>query len=253
MKSGQSQLTPTSYKDAYNPSSTIAALYAVTSSLLRSNVSTNLANATFYRSLLSRIPEVPLRTISNRTMIAPAQAYARIQNVEIPQLYPVFPWSLYGLGQPNLTHAINTYLYDPETQDFHDYKGWKQDGIWAARLGLTSVAKNITSLKLCDSQDYRFPAFYGPNFDWSPDMNHGGSAMIGLQEMLLQTFANNTRQIRVAPSWPEEWDVSFKLHAPFETIIEGEVRAGEIVGGVDGVNVTPEERVVDVVVGRAGL
>ena len=33
---------------------------------------------------------------------------------------------------------------------------------------------------------FRFPAFWGPGYDWAPDHNWGGSGMIGLQEMLLQ-------------------------------------------------------------------
>ncbi len=32
--------------------------------------------------------------------------------------------------------------------------------------------------------------FWGPGYDWTPDHNWGGSGMIGLQEMLLQTNGN---------------------------------------------------------------
>jgi len=53
-------------------------------------------------------------------------------------------------------------------------------------LGLVDEAKKWNSLKLKNA-DKRFPAFWGPGFDWTPDHNWGGSGMIGLQEMLLQT------------------------------------------------------------------
>lgn len=59
-------------------------------------------------------------------------------------MYPVFPWHEYGVGLPNLSHAINTYLHDTETQGFHGYEGWNQDAIWLADMGLTDMAVNVT-------------------------------------------------------------------------------------------------------------
>ena len=243
-----SPLTIPRYKEAYNPSSTIAGLRAVLTRLLQVDPPYLLGNTTYYEALLSRIPPTPLRQQQNHTCISPAQGYSRIQNVEIPQLYPVFPWGEYGLGLPNLSHAINTYLYDEDTQDFHSAEGWKQDGIWLARMGLTQMARNITRLKLEDSKVHRFPTFWGPNFDWTPDINNGGAAMVGLQEMVLQTFADGGKQLRVGAAWPKAWDGRFKLHAPFETVVEGRVMGGK----VEGLSVTPEKRREDVVLGQEG-
>lgn len=67
--------------------------------------------------------------------------------------------------------------------------------------------------------------------------------MIGLQEMLMQTSEN---EIRLLPAWPEDWDVDFRLHAPENTIVEGSVRNGEI----QDLNVTPEQRLADVIIGE---
>ena len=72
----------------------------------------------------------------------------------------------------------------------------------------------------------RFPTWWGPGHDWVPDHNWGGSGMIGLQEMLMQTDHNT---IHLFPAWPKDWDVSFKLHAPYNTIIEGELKEGKII------------------------
>lgn len=44
--------------------------------------------------------------------------------------------------------------------------------------------------------------------------------------MLLQTEG---RKCFLLPAWPKGWDVHFKLHAPFNTTIEGEVRDGKVV------------------------
>ena len=49
-------------------------------------------------------------------MIAPAQVWERVNNIETPQLYPVFPWRIYGVGREGLEIARNTYLYDPDAQ-----------------------------------------------------------------------------------------------------------------------------------------
>lgn len=45
-----------------------------------------------------------------------------------------------------------------------------------------------------------------------------GNGEIGLQEMLMQT---NGREILLLPAWPKDWEADFKLHAPYETTVEG--------------------------------
>ena len=113
-------------------------------------------------------------------------------------------------------------------------------------MGLTDMAKNVTTLKMQDSQLNRFPAFWGPGLDWTPQMDSGGTGMAALQEMVLQTYGNNSKEIRVAPSWPSDWTVDFKLHAPFNTTVEGHVEGGQ----VSGVVVEPSSRMGDVVMGQ---
>ena len=96
--------------------------------------------------------------------------------------------------------------------------------------------------KLFD-KDSRFPAFWGPNFDWTPDQDHGGVNMIALQQMLMQTEPTSGK-IHLCPAWPKAWDCSFKLHAPGQTIVEGKVRNGKLVDLV----VTPETRRKDLII-----
>ena len=64
----------------------------------------------------------------------------------------------------------------------------------------------------------RFPTFWGPGHDWVPDHNWGGSGMIGLQEMLLQTNGN---KILLFPAWPKDWDVQFKVNITGREQISG--------------------------------
>jgi hypothetical protein len=227
------------YKMAYNASSTIAALQTVLTHLLAlpGNYLTP-DDKEKWEAMYKTIPPIPLHTIHGDTAIAPAEVWERINNVETPQLYPVFPWGIYGVGKPNLQFALNTWYLDTAAVKNRSYIGWKQDNIFAARLGLTQQAARLTLQKLGNSPR-RFPAFWGPGFDWTPDHNWGGSAMIGLQEMLLQT---DGKKILLFPSWPPQWDVHFKLHAPYQTTVEATLRNGKITK----LTVTPASRKKDV-------
>jgi hypothetical protein len=227
------------YKMAYNATPTIAGLRIVTSRLNELPTS-YLDNATrkLLQDFLTRIPNISFQSYNGHPTIAPARLWARINNEESPQLYPVFPWGIYGVGKPGLDTALNTWKYDTSVIKFRSYIGWKQDNIFAARLGLTDDAWNLSMLKLKDSQR-RFPAFWGPGFDWVPDHNWGGSGMIGIQEMLMQT---DKKRILLFAAWPKDKDVHFKLHAPYNTTVEAELKNGKITM----LKVMPEERKKDV-------
>ncbi len=112
-----------------------------------------------------------------------------------------------------------------------------------AYLGLTNdVRRAIVSRARSHDPAERFPAFWGPNFDWTPDQDHGGVLMKALQSMLLQS---DGRKIYLFPAWPRDWDVEFKLHAPQQTTIEGIYRDGKIAS----LRVTPKSRRQDLVIG----
>lgn len=228
------------YKMAYNATSTIAALKTVTKAMLDSkSIEADSSKHAYLKAFQSKIPNIKTRYIDEHETIAPAWLWERINNTETPQLYPVFPWGIYGVGKDNLDVACNTWKYDPDVIKFRSHIGWKQDAIWAARLGLTNEAKELISKKL-DSAQKRFPVFWGPGFDWTPDHNWGGSGMIALQEMLLQTTGD---EIYLLPAWPADWDVHFKLHAPNNTTVECKYEKGEIKQLI----VIPKERENDIV------
>ena len=65
--------------------------------------------------------------------------------------------------------------------------------------------------------------------------------MIQLQEMLMQSTGN---QIILFPAWPKEWDVDFKLNAPYNTTVECIFEKGEIIS----LKVTPESRRTDIII-----
>jgi hypothetical protein len=82
---------------------------------------------------------------------------------------------------------------------------------------------------------------WGPNFDWTPDQDHGSNTMTALQRMILQPAGD---RILLLPAWPRQWNASFKLHAPQNTTIEARVQDGKVLD----LKITPESRRKDVVI-----
>lgn len=249
---GKLMLYPSSgcetYKMAYNPASVVAALQTVVKQCIRYDNERNALSikaggdsvaSIIDHSIANRIPDIPLTAEGNSTCIAPAIVWARVQNVETPQLYPVFPWRIYGIGRQNTVNILttdslntegiavarNTYLNDPHALKMRSTTGWKQDNIWAACLGLTDEAFKLNREKLADGP-YRFPAFWDPGYDWAPDCNKGGASMIGLQEMMLQETADG--ELIPFPSWPRNINAKFRLHASGGRTVEAELKDGEV-------------------------
>ena len=228
------------YKMTNNSNSTIAALQVVTDKLLKdAAMDLSSEDLEYLKGFQTRIPPLNFGEINHHKVLVPAKSWERINNTEVPQLYPVFPWGIYGIGKPDLETAWNTWKYDTDALKFRSHMGWKQDNIFAARLGLTEEAAKYNLLKMANSER-RFPAFWGPGFDWVPDHNWGGSGMIGMQEMLLQE-ANG--KIYLFPAWPKDWNVHFKLHATKNTTVEVEL----LNGNLKMIKVIPEEREKDII------
>ena len=227
-----------------NDMPTTAGLINVTRRLcaLPSDMVSNEQRA-FYRRMKAACPELPVQEGKGGKELAPAQIYnPETSNTENPELYAVWPFRLVGVGKPALlTEARRAYL----NRINHNDVGWGQDGNVAALLGLTEEAARILEVKVHNShKGYRWPATWGPNYDWLPDQNHGGNLLETTQLMLLQADSlEDGGAIRLLPAWPKKWDVSFKLHAPGNTTVECEYRAGKVTRLV----VTPSSRRNDVV------
>ncbi|MDR1382998.1 MAG: hypothetical protein LBJ67_04000, partial [Planctomycetaceae bacterium] len=84
-----------------------------------------------------------------------------------------------------------------------------------------------------------FPAFWGPNYDWIPDQDHGGILTKGVQSIVMQC---DGKRIDLFPAFPADWDCDFKLNAPYKTTVEGQLKNGKLVN----LKVTPKEREKDV-------
>ena len=185
------------------------------------------ARLSAWKKLESELPPVPIRQLDGQKILLPAESFRTQQNMENPELYAIFPYRLYGVGKPDLEMARQTFA----RRQFKGNRGWQQDDTQMAFLGLADEArKYVTGRFASKHAGSRFPAFWGPNFDWIPDQDHGGNGLMALQTMLLQTEG---RKILLFPAWPKAWDVEFKLHAPFNTTQKASIASGKA-GPVEG-------------------
>ena len=222
-----------------NPMPELAGLHATTERLLALPESlTTAEDRACWRQLQTKLPPLPTtRTPDGKVTLAPAQVYKQKQNSEVPELYAVFPFRQFAVGKPNLEWGVEAL----NRRTDKGANGWRQDDIFMAWLGeAAQVREYVVQRAKSKHGDSRFPTFWGPNFDWVPDQDHGSVLLIALQSMLLQA---DGRKIYLLPAWPKDWDCEFKLHAPYNTTVEGVIKAGKL----EKLTVSPESRAKDVV------
>jgi len=189
--------------------------------------------------LRDETPPLPKGRIDGQEVLLPAEeVLEEARNSENPELYSVFPYRIFGLDKEGIDIARRSF----SLRRYRGADGWRQDDVQAALLGLTEVAREYVAKRLSQSHPgSRFPAFWGPNYDWVPDQTHGCNGLMALQTMLLQTKG---RKILLLPAWPKDWDVRFRLHAPHRTVVEGLYEDGVL----KELKVTPPERRRDVTI-----
>jgi alpha-L-fucosidase 2 len=226
--------------DCTNPMPEIAGLHAITTRLLAlPERLTTPKQRQFWKTLLRKLPPLPTRMIDEKLALAPADRFADKRNIENPELYAVFPFRLVAFEKENSALGLVALQHRENQGNI----GWRQDEIFMAYLGLADEAKQYLIGRARNHHtDSRFPAFWGPNYDWIPDQDHGSVLQKTLQVMLLQSDPYS-QNIYLLPAWPKDWNVSFKLHAPQKTVIACTYRDGKIVS----LKVTPESRRNDIV------
>lgn len=229
------------YKMATNPITTVTALKCVSQAMLDlPKEYLTKEQREYIESFRKRIPDdIYYRVQNGKKTFSPAKSWERINNTEFPQLYTVFPWGIHGIGKEELDIARNTWYYGNDVPQQKGVISWQQNAIFCAKLGLKKEAAELTIQKMKDS-GRRFPTWWGPGYDWTPDHNWGGSGMIGLQEMIMQCDGNN---IYIGAGLPDDWNVKFKLCAPQNTIVEGHISKGKVINLI----VTPEYRKKNVI------
>jgi hypothetical protein len=234
--------------ECVNPMPVVAGLYRVTGDALK--LSDHIVGAELkekWTSLRTSLPEIPVRErikyynkisvaktgkvtyqeeifqlAEGKPALAPAEEFYVKSNVENPELYAVFPYRLYAVGRPDLDLAVNAFKNRIHPNNI----GWQQHPMWAAYLGLADEAAELVYERATNThKESRFPAMWGPNYDWIPDQDNGGVLLMGFQSMVLQ---NDGEKTVVLPAWPDEWNVEFRLHSINNTVVSGKYKDGKL-------------------------
>ncbi|MDR1601153.1 MAG: DUF5703 domain-containing protein [Tannerella sp.] len=225
------------YWDITNPMPEIAGLRSILPRLIKLD-ETSAKLKKICADMFAELPDLPTTEPNGEKRLAAGENLQKRSNIETPELYAVFPYHLFGLGKPSLDIVKRTF----EHRIIKDYHGWQQAAIMAALIGEgEQAAKMVTDNFNTKYEGSRFPAFWGPNYDWVPDQDHGNVSMRALQNMLIQTVNDS---ILLFPAWTPEWNVRFKVWATGNTSVEGELKNGTIVR----LKVVPEHRRKDIVI-----
>jgi hypothetical protein len=251
------------YQGVTNPCTEIGGLKYLLTKLLSFDISEKQRKE--WTDFLNTMTDTPLRRIRGIDLLAVGDVYDPGRVIcESPELYSVYPFRQVWLGNPELLqnarqsfHVRTTSIDGTVDSESVETGGWQLTLVQAAYLGLAREAARLTTINFNDQFIHwsdnvvpdapfpkrprpRFPVFWERKMDYTPDNDHGATSVNALQSMLLQS---DGKKIFLLPAFPENWNVSFKLHAAFNTTVECEYRDGK----VQSLKVSPESRRADIV------
>lgn len=253
------------YQGATNPCTEIGGLKFVLERLVKYPLGNFGQYRKYWQKLLNSMPDVPLREVKGTRLLAVADKYEPARTlVETPELYSVYPFEQVWLGKDSLLdiarqsfYVRNVSLDGSKDIEPTETGGWQASLVQSAYLGLPKETARLATINFNDEfihwhgnipQDTpwpnrpraRFPAFWECKMDGTPDNDHGANCESALQSMLLQS---DDKKIYLLPAWPENWDVSFKLHATRNTTVECRYKNGKI----KKLKVSPQTREKDII------
>ena len=185
-------------------------------------------------SLLAAMPALPFDAASGLLLPAALMTGAS-RNSEACALYSVHPARLLSVaanhtrpGGCDLDAAARTFASDPNAGGSAEgNNGWHQGTMHAPLLGLRNETAALLLGRVPGSPlaGFRFPFFSGEDgmADF-PSVEQYSNLQAGLQLALIQAGEDNASwntpgAIVLLPGWPCAWDVSFRLRAPFNTVV----------------------------------
>ena len=255
--------TVETYQPVTNPNTEVTGLRFLLTKLLTFEVGAE--RKAHWSKLLSELPDLPVRRIKGLDLLAVGEKYAPGREIcESPEMYSVYPFRQAWLGKDarlamarQSFHVRTISLDGTADGQAVETGGWQAAPVQAAYLGLAREAARLASINFrdqfiywTDNLDPNAPwpsrarplprVFWETKMDYTPDNDHGAVSVNALQSMLLQ---GDGKRIYLLPAWPEDWDVSFKLHTAGNTTVECEYRDGK----VKSLKVTPKSRKADIV------
>ena len=234
-ENGRMRIVPTQAVETYwyeveNDMPVVAGLHYVLGQLEKLPVSfLTDEDREYYRRMKHALPSLPKKKVAEGELFLPAETFLeKRSNIENPELYVVFPFALANFSNDLRQTGIRTF----RCRNFSGNRGWGQDGQEAAILGLEKDVVALLYEKVKNTNaNHRFLTMWGPNYDWVPDQDHGANIMLTVQYMLLQHYEGVSY---LFPCWPKDWNVSFRLYSPENTVIEGSYENGKVSFSSDG-------------------
>lgn len=231
-----------------NDSPTVSGMIGLFDKLLR--LPESLSSATqraAWQSFADKLPLLPTTVgVDGETVIAPAQIVSNgTHNGEGPELYAIHPHRVFTKGR-ELALGLDISLAK-RTSNSSSF-GRSSNSGWAYAINAHALIGNVqlASKMLLErvytppAPGYRFPGFAPHEQDFDPSADHFANMNRALQDMLIQSgddgFDNTT--VVLLPTWPCQWDVSFKLWGPLQTSVQLEYADGH----VQSLIVDPPER-----------
>lgn len=241
------------YFHTTNPITIVAGMHAVLKKLLEAHLPGETRD--YFDEILKKTPALPLGREAGEEILLPAQVFTpRRWNIELPELYAVYPFALFTHTQQN--DSVARTSFDRLTRRYGmlkphvigrnpgtpGFSGWHYIGPAAALLGKREECGRILRYNSAlQNPGNRFPAMWGAVHDAVPDVDHGANILNLLQLMVLQPVKE---KIYILPAFPWEWSVSFRLHAPQGTVVTCRYEKGSLVE----CETQPPERMADVVI-----
>eukprot|EP00475_Leptophrys_vorax_P009811 TRINITY_DN164_c0_g3_i1.p1 TRINITY_DN164_c0_g3~~TRINITY_DN164_c0_g3_i1.p1 ORF type:complete len:772 (-),score=187.26 TRINITY_DN164_c0_g3_i1:117-2207(-) len=231
-----------------NDHPTVASMHALTTRLLSlPETLTTSKQRDLWRSFNALLPDFTLT--KDGKAFEPAAFYVPVrQNEETPELYSVHPFRLFTLGKKitekqSIERSINSFFSSKYAYSYN--VGWNYGILNAALLGLTNMTEKMILERIATSppQGYRFPGFAPHIQDFEPSADHYAVYNTAINWMLMQPADDAQDSILLFPAWPCNWEVSFKMYGPRNTIVEVVYEDGQL----KQLQVTPAERKSDLI------
>ena len=219
---------PTHNNTVRNDQPWVSGLHAVLPRLIRIAIDNNVSAEQIlkWHELLSILPPLPVHSNGSSDYVftaaqTPYPPHSQLGGSEQPYMYPVHPYRLATVmnGGELLNIGRQTMISTGKSNFGH---GWQQGVMNVALLGWGEMAAEaVLQRALTQSGAMRFPTYLPSMQDFRPNEDHLSNMRSALQYMILQ-HSDHNQTLGLLPAWPcANWSVSFKLHAPAQTTIEG--------------------------------
>jgi hypothetical protein len=224
--------------EVQDPTTDIAAMQAIFPVIIQASqlLHRNPGLVTEMQAALTHLPALPRADAATETQLLPPSAdqagsdvigesyqpSAPRHNTENIGLETVWPYQLTGPLSPG-GHDSQLALRTFNDRLFVDQNDWSFDAVDAAQLGLaSSVEQNLVAI----TEKYqKYPSGMAQFVGSPPYVEQSANVALALQTALAQ---DDGGVVRVAPAWPQGWDVSGSVAIGGRSRVDVQVEGGTV-------------------------